>query len=136
MKRILSIDYGQKYIGTALSSEITQEPVLAFSYKVFENTKDFFKEIKRVIKKEAVGLVIVGLPLSFNFQDTKQTKIVRTWTRNLKKEISTPIIFENEIFSSKIAAKKASGESSKKEIHSKAAQEILQSYLDRNRLPK
>lgn len=144
MYRYLGIDYGDKRIGVAISDE---EGKFAFPKGVIENRsaprssneneKQFsyaIGEIEKIISLELrrpVGAVIVGLPQNFNGEDTAQTKKVRIFAEQLKKEIGIEVIFENEILTSSQVDK--SGGSTKAMQDASAAALILQGFLDRRR---
>ena len=121
---ILSIDYGQKWMGLAISDD---ERKLAFPYKTLENNSKFFSILNKIIKKEEVYKIIIGLPLNKKMKPTAQTTEVENWAEKLITKVEVSLDFENEIFTSKEAEK-----SNAKNVHSAAAAIILQSYLDKS----
>ncbi|KKT81026.1 MAG: hypothetical protein UW78_C0019G0021 [Candidatus Azambacteria bacterium GW2011_GWA1_44_9] len=121
---ILSIDYGQKWMGLAISDD---ERKLAFPYKTLENNSKFFSILNEIIKKEEVYKIIIGLPLNKKMKPTAQTTEVENWAEKLITKVEVSLDFENEIFTSKEAEK-----SNAKNVHSAAAAIILQSYLDKS----
>ena len=122
--KILSIDYGQKWMGLAISDD---ERKLAFPYKTLENNSKFFSILNEIIKKEEVYKIIIGLPLNKKMKPTAQTTEVENWAEKLITKVEVSLDFENEIFTSKEAEK-----SNAKNVHSAAAAIILQSYLDKS----
>ncbi len=131
MNRYLGIDYGTKRIGVALSDE---DGGFAFPKAVIEvkNDAQVFAELKAMAVREKVRTVVVGLPLNFDFQETPQTHRVKAFVEKLKKELpDTPVVFENEVLSTKEAEK--SGGVSKNMIDASSAAILLQSFLDRHR---
>ncbi len=124
--KYFGIDYGEKRVGLAVSDE---EGVFAFPREIIRNqgTKNLLRALVVFIAREHAKAVVVGLPLGADNQDTAQTKVVRAFAEELRKMISIPIFFQNEILSTRIAR-----ESSRKEyIDDSSAALILQSYLDR-----
>lgn len=121
--KILSIDYGKKWIGLAVSDDGGK---LAFPYKTLENNSKFFSYLNEIIKKEGIHKIIIGLPLNKKMKPTAQTTKVENWAEKVIKEIEVIAEFENEILTSKEAEK-----SGAKNQHSAAAAILLQSYLDR-----
>ncbi len=121
--RILSLDYGAKWIGLAISDDNRR---LAFAYKTLENDKKLFSDLNNIVTEENIYKIVVGLPLNKQMKPTQQTKETETWAEKLVKNVEVPIDFENEIFTSKAADKLGT-----KNQHSAAAAIFLQSYLDR-----
>lgn len=126
MMKYLGIDYGDIRIGIAVSDE---ERKIAFPLLQISN--DGFgmiaREIKKIIKKEKIAKIVIGLPISLRGQETAQTIKTKNFAKKLKKTVSVPVEFENEMLTTKIAGEN----SSKKSIDSSAAAIILQSYLDK-----
>lgn len=135
--RFLGIDYGSKKIGLATAdSELkiaVPRPAIYYS-----DRQKLLEEIKKIVEKEGIGKIVVGLPLSFSFQETTISGEVRGFVEELKKNVAVAIEFENEILSSKEAEsersavfRKIKSRSPKKEIDldSQAAAIILDSYL-------
>lgn len=136
MKPLLSIDYGEKRIGLAISDEML---MLAHPLKVIKNTPTAVKQIVEVVKQYNVGKIIVGLP-----HWDKKTQIVekiQCFINELKQMLDIEIITVNEFYSTKIAEQKvvSSGKKLKKvkdKLDSYAACVILQDYLDSIRQQK
>ena len=121
--RYLGIDYGDKRVGLALSDE---EGILGMPYKTIEN-KNLIKALKKIIKEEGIGFVVLGLPLNLKMEKTAQTKKVTDFMACFKKHIKIPISLENEFLTS-VQAKNSGAEG--ENIDSSSAAIILQSYLD------
>lgn len=131
MKKILGIDYGNKYIGLALSDENQK---IALPYKVIENKgKKFLKEeLENLCFEKEVGKVVIGLPLGLSGLETKQTLKVKEIVDFFKKEFFIPIEIEDERLTSKMADGLL-GKVKTKRSDAVAAMIILQSYLDRRK---
>lgn len=131
--RIMCIDHGETRIGIALSDPLQ---IISRPYKVISNTKDnTLAEIKKIIEKENVGKIVVGLPVNFEGEDTIRTGEVREFVERLKKKISIPVIFWDERYSTVEANEilkknKYSIKESKSVIDKVAASIILRDYLD------
>lgn len=126
--RYAALDWGQKRIGVALSDA---EGILGLPYGVwqFRNFESFLKDLALFIEKEGVGALIVGLPLSFAQKNTRQTEEVRRAGEKIKAALIIPVMFENEVLTTKLAAR-YQGEGQKNDAS--AAALILQSFLDRH----
>lgn len=134
--KILALDLGDKWIGSAISDAlgITCRP-----YKTID-IKETQLFLEKVIKDENISIVVMGKPITFSGQESKQTiKIMKT-AKKLEEEIGPK--FENKIkwilwderLSSKRAAdlkqKRFKTKEDKINSHSVAAAFILQTYLD------
>ncbi|MDP1629494.1 MAG: Holliday junction resolvase RuvX [bacterium] len=141
--RILAIDYGQKRIGIAVSDE---GGVLAFPLGKFralsdrwnkEENKAISREIKEICRTEKIKRIVVGLPLNLSGKETAMTEEVKEFAATLKKIVKKPVFFEKEFLTTKLAEgklKEAGVKRIKEKIDAAAAAEILQSYLDREKL--
>jgi len=131
----MGIDYGSVRIGIALSDPLQ---IISRPYKVIANSgEETFSEIKKIIEKEKVGKIVLGLPLNLEGKDSVKTEEVRKFGKLLQRELSIPIIFWDERFSSVEANEilKKMGYNfieSKKHIDKIAASLILKNYLEDN----
>jgi len=125
--RCLGIDYGKKRIGIAISDPGGR---IAFPAKIISNRgmARAGKEVSSFAKKEGAEKIILGLPVGLDGKETKESEEVRRFASELKKNVSLPIEFENEMFTSRIAEK---SRLKKKPVDASAAAIILQSYLDK-----
>lgn len=120
--RILSIDYGQKNIGLALSDPTN---TIAYPYKTLDNKEGVLANIAKICRDEDVGQIVVGIPIGFS-GETEQTMQARDFIKKLKNDLSIPIVEENEIFTTNIAsARKLKSQ----DIDQQAAVVILEGYL-------
>ncbi|MBI2021203.1 Holliday junction resolvase RuvX [Candidatus Giovannonibacteria bacterium] len=127
MSKYLGIDYGDKRIGIAISDE---EGRFAFPRDVVLNEQGKLQEcLDKIIEKENISAIIVGLPLNFRMKDTAQTTKVRRFGKFLQEKFHKEVIFENEILSTKESER--FGGSTKEMIDASSAALILQSYLSR-----
>ncbi|MEK7560946.1 MAG: Holliday junction resolvase RuvX [Patescibacteria group bacterium] len=130
--RYLGIDYGEKRIGLALSDK---DGKIAFPYATIaaRGRKDtrIFPALRVIIDREKISAIILGLPRAADGRDTKQTAAVRGFAEKLKKSFSLPVEYENEILTTRMAAKVGIP---KEERDAAAAAIILQSYLDRTNM--
>ena len=102
MSRILSIDYGERRIGIALSDPLK---LIAKPYTTIDRLveKDFILSINRIIKDKEVNKIIIGLPFTLKNSQSKQTENVLKFVENLKKKISISIETYDERFTSILA---------------------------------
>lgn len=129
--RYLGIDYGHKRIGVSLSDEGGR---MAFPLiELPAEFGSFIKEVKKIIKKEPVGKIIIGLPITFGGKESYQAEAVREFGRELEKMVQLHVEYENEVLSTKLAERSGTPKS---KINASAAAVILQSYLDKIQISK
>lgn len=132
--RILALDVGDKYIGIAVSDSLQ---MIASPFKLYER-KSYQKdceEIKNLIAKENVKLLIIGLPLNLSGEIGTQGQKTITFAEKITPKITVPIIFWDERFSSQAVEKMMlSFDTSRKKrgelIDKLSATYILQGVLD------
>ena len=82
----MSIDYGDKRVGIALS-----DPMHTISYPLCvinrKNDSDLINEIFKIISEKQVEKIIIGLPLSMSGTYSNQTKKVILFKEFLGKEL-------------------------------------------------
>ena len=137
MSRYLAIDHGSKRVGLALSDpmKIIAKPYKTISYS---NLVDLFNLLIKIIDKEDVECIVLGLPIGMKGQETTQTKLVLDFKEKLKLNIKIPIILQDERLSS-LSAEKSLIQQNVKTGHNKnhidktAAAIFLQQFLDTKR---
>ena len=134
--RILSIDYGIKRVGLALSDPLR---IFAYPYKTIKNDNSFFNELKRIFKEQNIIKIVLGIPDG----DNKSTTEIKNRILLLKKQIeklNLEVILWDEGFTSIIAEERILQSVTKKtkrqdkgllDQHSAAI--ILQEYLDKGK---
>lgn len=135
MPRILSIDYGLKRTGLAVTDPLK---IIAQALTTVE-TPQLFKFLKEYCKTEQVELFIIGEPANLDDSDTHATPLVRKAIERLKKEFPLiPVTPVDERFTSKMASRAMIDMGMKKKqrrekgmIDQIAATIMLQEYLER-----
>jgi putative holliday junction resolvase len=139
--KILSLDLGDKWTGSALSDALH---ISCKPYKTIE-TENLESSLKTILTQENIDTVVVGYPKTLKGKESQQTKKVIDIKERLdnlfgiidNKKISW--ILWDERLSSKRAQTKIPPHSSREtklKEHSIAAAFILQSYLDYKALNK
>jgi putative Holliday junction resolvase len=130
--RYLGIDYGQKRTGLAIcdAGEMIASPL-----KVLTGASELVDCIVRIINREKVEAVVLGLPLNMDGTAGRQAKCVQEFAERIKGHIGVPLHFHDERLSSFEARGKLAGTGltrKKKKIRmdAVAAASILQSFLD------
>jgi putative holliday junction resolvase len=120
--RYLAIDYGKKRIGLAFGEKGLVSPLV-----VYQNDKDIFEKIKKTCLEEAVDRVVLGIS-----QDLK--KELDLFAKELTKQISLPIIFQNESLTTRDAVAKmlvsqTRQKARREKVDAVAAAQILAAYF-------
>ena len=134
MNRVLAIDYGDVRIGLAMS-DLMQ--IIAKPYKTIKNTdqNDVFSQLENIIKKNNIGKIIEGLPITLKGEHSEQTNKVLSFVKELKLCIKIAIATYDERLSSFQAKKSLIYQGvktghNKEQIDQTAAAIFLQGYLD------
>jgi len=131
---ILSLDYGEKRIGIAISDNKCS---IALPSEVLERNKTNkdFLYIKDFIEKNDIQAVLIGIPYNMDGSEGEQCKIVKNFSKKLLEFINISIIYWDERLST-LAQEKilinqdVSRKKRKKVIDKLAAAYFLQSFLD------
>lgn len=100
MARILSIDYGGKRTGLAVTDPLQ---IIATGLETIES-RELIPWLKKYLLHEEVELIIIGLPKNWDESDTHATPLVEAAIKKIQKEFpSMPIKTVDERYSSKMA---------------------------------
>ncbi len=140
MKRVLSLDVGDKRIGVAVSDKLnlTAQGLETISRITDKKAID---SIKRNIKNYDIKTLVVGMPLRTNsagsIKRNYQFDKIKKFVKKLRSEIEIPIVFQDERYTTKESKRVLSeanlyNRGKTKHLKDKiAAQLILQIYLDK-----
>jgi putative Holliday junction resolvase len=134
LPRILSIDYGSKRTGVAVTDPFK---IIATGLTGL-HTKDLENFLTEYFKKEQVELVIIGHPTNWDDSDTHATPLVKAFINRFKKVFpGMPIEKVDERFTSKMAVQsmvqsgmKRKSRQNKNLVDEIAATIMLQEYLN------
>ncbi|NLD23866.1 MAG: Holliday junction resolvase RuvX [Bacteroidales bacterium] len=138
MSRLLSIDYGKKRTGIAVSDPLQ---IIANGLTTVETSK-LFEFLEDYLKKEEVESIIVGLPKQMNGQPSENMKRIEPFVNRLKKLYpKINIEYFDERFTSKLAHQamidgglKKQDRRNKELVDEISATIILQGYMESRRL--
>jgi putative holliday junction resolvase len=100
MARILSIDYGGKRTGLAVTDPLQ---IIATGLTAIES-KELIPFLKKYIAEEQVELIIIGLPKNWDESDTHGTPLVEAAIKKIQKEFpAIPLKTVDERYTSKMA---------------------------------
>ena len=114
---ILAIDFGTKNIGLAWC-DTALGVVLPYGIMSKEKLPNF-------IKQERIDKVVIGLPMGLDGKENTNTARVQKFAQELRVQISAPVEFFDERFSSQAADRMGAGVSRDE----KSAMIILEDYL-------
>lgn len=133
MARILSIDYGGKRTGIAVTDPMQ---IIATGLTTIES-RELIPFLKKYFATETVELIIIGLPVNWDESDTHGTPLVKAAIKKLEKEFpQMPIKTVDERYTSKMAKNamlemglKKKDRRDKKLVDEIAATIMLQEYM-------
>jgi putative Holliday junction resolvase len=122
-KKFLSIDFGLKHIGTAISdtSNIIAKPFGTFT------EDEIFKELNNILISENICGLILGKPYHLDGSESEMSRKVIDFSGKIEKITAVPILLLDERLSSK--PYKSAKNISKISIHEKSACLILDDFL-------
>lgn len=126
-KKILAIDFGDNNVGLAVSDDAG---MIAFGkgvIKDFKSLKNLAEQIGTIIDREKIDLIVYGLPLNADGEQTDQAHRLRKIGEKLAELLNKKFLFVDESFSSFEARQKFGSNYSEHEL---AAMSFLQKYLD------
>ncbi len=134
MERILSIDFGMKRFGIAVSDPlgITAQPLPTY---VRTSRKSDIEHIKKIILDRSVGKIVFGLPLNLNSSESEMSLACRDFALEVGMALGVKIDFFDERMSTAVAERMLQDEADlsrekRKKIKDKlSAIIILRDYL-------
>ena len=124
MNNILSIDYGERYLGLAVRTDKTTIPI---PVTVVDSKKqNVLKAIKEYIENYNVSTIVIGYPIGLNNSENRMTNLVNSFVEELL-NLNVQVHKIDERLSSKLFK---SNENDR--IDDLSALEILESYIAQN----
>ncbi len=124
MNNILSIDYGERYLGLAVRTVKTTIPIPLSVIDVKKANK--LKVITEYVENYSVNSIVIGYPIGLNNSENRMTNLVNSFTNDLT-ILNLQIHKIDERLSSKIFNNNDSDR-----IDDLSALEILESYIAQN----
>jgi putative Holliday junction resolvase len=133
--RAIGIDYGKTRVGLAISDP---EKTIALPHSVLQVTspRNAARQITIFLEDFEFDLIVVGLPLLLSGKEGAAAAAARTLAMEISKRTKSPIVFQDERFSSHEAesSMKTDGLDERQrrgKVDKIAAAMILQTYLDK-----
>ena len=133
---ILGLDYGERRIGVAVSDELE---IAAHPLETIERDGSERRRIAELVEERGADLIVVGLPLRMEGGEGIASRKVRSFVKDLKKEVSeVDVELMDERLSTAQAHRALSDMGAgmrrrREDVDRMAAQIILQRYLERRR---
>lgn len=103
-KFVVGVDFGSSTTGLALGKNGVVTPVRS----VMSKDRMFaVQQILRLAKENKASAVVVGLPLSIDGKETRESIEVRRFAKILKTRLGTPVLFVDEFGSTNEAISEA-----------------------------
>ena len=130
--KLLGIDYGRVRTGIAITDAGGR---MAFPRCVLrkDTRRAFFAQLCALIAAEAPQAIVVGLPLPADGKESMSTRQVRNFVQSLKRRVSLPIYYMDEMLSTHEALeqfREAGRLPANGELDQQAAVRILESFLN------
>ena len=121
MNNILSIDYGERYLGVAVRTEKTTIPI---PVTVLDSKKNnILNDIEKYIYTYNISMIVIGYPIGLNSSENRMTNLVNNFINDLN-ILNIEVHKIDERLSSKLFKN-----SSSDRIDDLSALEILESYI-------
>ena len=124
MNNILSIDFGERYLGIAVRTEKTRIPI---PINVVDSKNDKpISVVKNYVNEYQIQIIVVGYPVGLNNSQNRMTNLVDQFINELD-TLNLEVHKIDERLSSKLFDNNKSDR-----IDDLSALEILESYLSQN----
>lgn len=133
--RILGIDFGTRRMGISVSDPLQ---IIAQSLLTLENNATILQAIREIVEREAVGLIVVGMPFNLKGNKGSKAREVDKFIRQLEEAIPVTVVRWDERFTSSLAhdtmirmgTKRKERREDRGRIDAMAAAIMLQGFLD------
>ena len=128
--KLLGLDIGERRIGVA---QANSEVRIAVPGEVLASDEVVYENIRKLVAREKIEVVVVGLPRNSKGEETHQSTYVRDFVARLK--LSVPVHLQDESLTSVLAEERLRERGkpyTKGEVDITAATLILNDYLERN----
>lgn len=129
--QILAIDYGKSKVGLAMGDSSVK---ISFAYKTLPNNDNFFAELSKIIDKEEIKKVIIGLPGHHNFKDSEEAQEIKKLGEKIEAELKLPVEYQEEMFTTKMARnnlKETGMKNLEQHDDEESARIILESWMEK-----
>ena len=125
MKNLLSIDFGERYMGFAVRTVKTQIPIPIEVVDIKKN--NITNKLTTYVNSYDINKIIIGYPLGMNLSKNRMTNNVDSFIEEELKKYNLPISKIDERFTSELIKN-----SKKDRVDDLSALEILETYIKNN----
>ena len=98
--KVLGVDFGLKKTGLALyQSEIN----IVVPHSILTDILINYQQIINIVDKQSINGIIIGYPLTLDFNKTQHTHIIVKFTKFIASKCNIPILFSDERFTTSMA---------------------------------
>jgi putative Holliday junction resolvase len=98
-KRILAMDFGEKFIGVATYC-VNRDPYpVPFGRIQNKSEGQVLQELKRTLDDESIDLVVIGIPHLTDGKSTKMTEKAQGFVKLIREQIALPVEVQDETLS-------------------------------------
>jgi len=124
LNNILSIDFGERYLGIAVRTEKTIIPI---AINIIDSKNDEpISAVKKYVNEYQIQLIVIGYPIGLNSSENRMTNLVNQFIKELD-TLNLEVHKIDERLSSKLFNNNKS-----ERIDDLSALEILESYLSQS----
>lgn len=95
-KKILAVDYGQKFTGLATYTPDIDPFVLLYGRLAYESDEKLCLDLKKIVQDELVEVIVIGVPHLTDGQKTTMTRTVEAFIQKLKQTLPDLLVFEQD----------------------------------------
>ncbi|MBR5354985.1 MAG: Holliday junction resolvase RuvX [Alphaproteobacteria bacterium] len=131
MGRIISLDWGLRRCGVAVSDE-NRDFTFARPQLYIKSQPELIQKVLDIFNEDKISGIVIGLPLYSDGSESDTTKMVREFADNLAKYTDLPIVFVEENLTSAAATEEIGRKSIskiKQELDSVSAKIILENAI-------
>ena len=103
MSRLLGIDLGERRIGLAVADPDGSPARPLTTIRRARRIEGDVETLERIIGEQAVGEIVVGLPLEASGNDGPQARLTRTWAEAVAATLEVPMAYRDERLTSHLA---------------------------------
>ena len=135
MERYIAFDIGDKRIGVAVSDPFNTYALPSQTY-FRKGFKQDIQALASLAKEKGATAIVCGLPVNFDGSDALQTQKTRRFIDELVQAVDSPVICEDERFTTMMAHETLISEGMRREkrknyVDALAAANILDGYLNK-----
>lgn len=103
-KKILSIDYGSKVIGTAMYTPGLDPFPIGCEKIIYKSDEEAIKSIASIIDNEGVDILVLGVPYYLDGKESENTKKIKSFGLKIKEALKDyPLYEQDETLTTKTA---------------------------------